>query len=127
MAREDDMDQQEKEARIIAYASQEQEKRDTASLDYLMADERGRWFLMRLMDRCHIMDSTFPDSDHTNRMLIAEGERRAALTVRQNIMHMADGLARYQQAEREYMAFQQRMEDLMQTTESEDHHERPVF
>ena len=119
------MDKQEKEARIIAYARQEQEKCDVASLDYLMADERGRWFLMRLMVRCHIMDSPFPDL--TNRMLIAEGERRAALTVRQNIMHMADGLAQYQQAEREYMDFQQRMEDHMQTTESKDHHERPVF
>lgn len=121
------MDQQEKEARIIAYARQEQEKRDEASLEYLLADERGRWFLMRLMDRCHIMDSTFPDSDRTNRMLIAEGERRAALTVRQNIMHIADGIERYQEAEREYQAFQQRMEDLMQTTGSEDHHERSLF
>ncbi len=112
-----------READIIAYAQREQEKKDSDALNYLLTDEKGRWFLMRLFDRCHMMSSTYPDTDHTDRMLIAEGERRAALTVKNNIMQLGDdAVLQYQTGEREYAAWQKRMQGMMDSQEGEEKH-----
>lgn len=112
-----------REAEIMEYAQREQEKKDSESLQYLLENEKGRWFIMRLFDRCHMMSSTYPDTDHTDRMLIAEGERRAALTVKNNIMQLGDdAVLQFQTAEREYAAWQKRMQDMMESQEGEDKH-----
>ena len=79
--------------------------KDTAALDYLLADARGRWFLMRLCERCHIHSTTYPDEDNINRMLVYEGERRIALNILANISIMGERAVEAKQlAEREYTA-----------------------
>ena len=41
------------------YVQKRQQQKDEAALKYVLADERGRWFLERLFKRCHMEASTF--------------------------------------------------------------------
>lgn len=91
--------------RAVDRANAKREAKDEKGLRYLLADERGRWFLMRLFERCHMLDTTFPQEDHTNRMLVYEGERRVALRIQHEIMAREDIEDSMEQARREYNAF----------------------
>ena len=63
--------------KIIA---QELAQKDKESMEYLIADARGRWLYMRLLERCHMFGSTCPDESKPNTALVWEGERGLALS-----------------------------------------------
>lgn len=86
-------------------------RKDRQALEYILEDERGRWFFMRLLESCHILSSTYPPEDHTNRMLVYEGERRVGLNLLARTVGDLKDLRHKQQAESEYYAFMQRMEE----------------
>ena len=95
------------------YVKDERSRKDAASIDYMLDDEKGRWFLMRLMDNCHIFNSLYTGAEDTNKLLIFEGERRAALTIRNNICSLPDGLAMLQQAEAEYADWKHHVQEII--------------
>lgn len=88
--------------KVIEHVNEVKWGKDKEALEYLLADSRGRWFLMRLYERCHIFDSTYPDSDHIERMLVYEGERRVALDIQDNVMNGLRAVDKKAQAEKEY-------------------------
>lgn len=93
-------------------------KKDEIGLHYILADERGRWFLMRLFEQCHMLDTTFPDEDHTNRMLIFEGERRVAVNILDQIARGKE-LDSKLLAEKEYYDFFYEMDRLVAAADIE--------
>lgn len=93
-------------------------QKDREGLEYILSDEKGRWFLMRLFERCHLLASTFPDADHTNRMILHEGERRVALQVEQSIIDIG-GLSLKQKAEEEYYDWMKSQQNLIDAAETE--------
>lgn len=100
------------------------ENRDTEALKYILADERGRWFLMRLMERCHILDTTYPDSDHVERFLLQEGERRVALDIQSNIVEKARALDEKALAEKEYYRFMDSMANIIRAAKMDEDERR---
>lgn len=52
--------------------------KDKAAVIYMLEDERGRWFLSRLMDACGT-EREMPDD--VNKIFIAEGKRRIGLYI----------------------------------------------
>lgn len=99
----------------------EQAEKDKEALTYMLQDKAGRWFLMRLFERCHVFSSTFPDEGNVNTMLVWEGERRVALTIMNNINLLGDAYAKLKQAaEEEYNSFQSRAAYLMQLAEQNE-------
>ena len=72
------------QARRIEHLREEEARRDENALRYLLADERGRWFISRMLERCHVFSSTIPDGD-MSRLLVSEGERRVGLELYENL------------------------------------------
>lgn len=105
--------------KAAARAEQKRAKKDQQALEYLLSDEKGRWFLMRLFERCHMMGSTWPDEDHTNRMIIWEGERRVALGIQSSIVDDLHAVELKTQAEREYYEFMISEQKLIDAAENE--------
>lgn len=93
-------------------------EKDTHSLKYILDDPRGRWFIMRLFEWCHMLDTTFTNEDHTNRMLVYEGERRVALNIQRCIIDSGE-LSMKVKAELEYYDFQKSMDNLIAAAEIE--------
>lgn len=73
----------ETQAKRIANLRAEEVRRDEAALRYLLADERGRWFISRMLERCHVFSTTA--NDDMNRMLLMEGERRVGVELYDNL------------------------------------------
>lgn len=92
-------------------------RKDSMSLKYVLADEKGRWFVMRLFEQCHMINTTFPPDDHTNRMLINEGERRVGLNLLERIVGDMGALSAKQVAEREYFKFMNDQNQLIEAAE----------
>lgn len=85
-------------------------EKDRTALHALMAGEEGRWFLMRLFERCHMVGGgAFPEGD-VHRLLMMEGERRVGLHLQNLVMADPVLLAEKQRAETEYYAL---MHDLV--------------
>ena len=103
-----------KRAEISREIKDSRESMDKASLDYLLADRRGRWFLQRMFRRCHLYGKTFCDSMNTNEMMLFEGERRVALNLRKNIMLLPGGMDALQDAEREEFETEKRFEEMLE-------------
>lgn len=97
-------------------AEEKVRKMDLAALRYLMADASGRWFLMRLLEQCHVLSPAVFSEENVNRLLIAEGERRVGLTILHNV-ELMNVLDAKQQAEREYYAFMRQVDELVQSAE----------
>ena len=112
-----DIDRPDAATRAAMKAQTKMQERDLAGLEYLLSDERGRWLVMRLFERCHMMSTTFPPTDDTGRMLIYEGERRVALGIKDNIVRDADRLQKLQLAEREYRAWMTKQEETVRALE----------
>lgn len=94
--------------------------KDKAALIYMMNHVNGRWFLMRLFERCHIIGGgPFPE-DNVNRMLVMEGERRVGLHIQNIITDDGDMLTLKQKAESEYYAFMNELESLIRAAEKEE-------
>ena len=76
------------QARRIVNLRAEETRRDEAALRYMLADERGRWFISRMLERCHVFTPTAYDD--INRMLINEGERRVGLELYDRMLSIVD-------------------------------------
>lgn len=61
--------------------------KDREAVLYMLADERGRWFLSRLMDACGTKKEM---PDDVNRIFIAEGKRRIGLYIEDFIRSVAE-------------------------------------
>ena len=92
-------------------------KKDLSALDYVLEDENGRWFIMRLFEQCHLINTTFPADDNTNRFLINEGERRVGLNLLERIVADMGALNAKQIAEREYFKFMTEQNMLIEAAE----------
>jgi len=100
---------------------QEIATKDTDALHYLLSDPKGRWFLMRLYDRCHMLSTTYPDEGNVNQMLVWEGERRVALNINANISLLdQDAVLARHLAEREYTSYNARNAYLLKLAESNE-------
>ena len=97
--------------------------KDKEALLYMLKEPEGRWFLMRLFERCHLIsDAPFPE-DNVHRLLIMEGERRVGLHIKNLV---TDDLAAKQQAESEYYAFMNELESLIRAAEKEAENEKGI-
>ena len=75
-------------------------QKDKQSLEFLLNHKEGRWFLMRLFDRCHVLHNEPAPKDD---ILIFEGEKRAVFQIVQGIEFLGkDGLTQKHLAEDEY-------------------------
>ena len=100
---------------------QEQIVKDPEALRYILEDSRGRWFLMRLFDRCHMLSTTYPDEGQVNQMLIWEGERRVALNILSNVNLLGpDAVNARQLAEREYTSYNANAAYLLRLAENNE-------
>lgn len=103
----------EQQAKRIENLREEEMRRDEAALRYLIGDERGRWFLSRMLERCHVFSMAPGDA---SRILIFEGERNVGVELYSNLRMLAaidetgQSLMNLQTAEREYGAFLARYE-----------------
>lgn len=71
------------EAKRIENLRAEEARRDEAALRYLLADKNGRWFISRMLERCHVFSSTA--DGNANRMMVMEGERRVGVELYENL------------------------------------------
>ena len=96
------------QARRREHLREEEARRDEASLRYLLSDERGRWFLSRMLERTHIHSMAGGD---INQLLLFEGERRVGVELYDNLRMLAaldetgTCYEEIHKAEREYGAF----------------------
>lgn len=77
------------EAKRIEHLREEESRRDENALRYLLEDERGRWFIQRMMERCHVFASTIPADGNASRMFVAEGERRVGVELYENLKRLS--------------------------------------
>ena len=96
------------------------EQKDSEALLFLLQSEEGRWFLMRLFERCHLTGgSAFPEGD-VHRLLIMEGERRVGLHIQNLIAANMGTLAEKQRAESEYYALMNDLKAMIASAEREE-------
>lgn len=89
--------------------------KDQESLEFLLSDPSGRWFLMRLFDKCKLFSDTFTGN---SRSFYLEGMRNVALMYLQEISQLGlKGIEAKQLAEREYIKAQK---DFIQIIKKED-------
>lgn len=80
-------------------------KRDRAALLELLGSPLGRWFLMRLFDRCYLFSDTFTGNSKTFQL---EGMRKVGLLYLQDISGLGvDAVKLKQEAEIEYIKTQE--------------------
>lgn len=110
------MNEQERAALAIRRLDQAEKQKDEAALRYLLDDERGRWMLMRLYDRCH-MDRAL-QLDHIE---LCEGERRVALSIHSAIRALGtDAMEGLYQARAEYEDFKQKRQQAIENARRTD-------
>lgn len=96
------------QARRIEHLREEEARRDEASLRYLLSDEKGRWFLSRMMERAHVHEVASGD---IHQILLFEGERRVGCELYNNLRTLCSldesgkCYEELQKGEREYGAF----------------------
>lgn len=78
----------------------EYQRLDQEALNYVLADRKGRWFLMRLLDRARVNVPTF----HRSALITAynEGRRSVGLEYLAMLTRNVDHINKKQQAENEY-------------------------
>lgn len=70
------------EAKRIEHLREEEARRDEAALRFLLSDERGRWFLSRMMERCNVHSIATGD---VHQILMFEGARRVGVELYDNL------------------------------------------
>ena len=101
-------------------AAEKIESKDRAALLYLLDAPDGRWFLMRLFERCHLTGGgPFPE-DNVNRLLVMEGERRVGLHIQNIITDDLVALAAKQKAESEYHALMKEIEEMISAADKKE-------
>lgn len=94
--------------------------KDRTALLHLLDAAEGRWFLMRLFERCHLVKNTSFLTSDLNDLLVKEGERRVGMYIESILTQNAALLAAKQKAETEYHAFMQEMESLIRAAEQDE-------
>ena len=94
--------------------------KDRAALGYLLNHPDGRWFLMRLFERCHLIGGGVFPEDNVNRLLILEGERRVGLHIQNLITSDMEALASKQTAESEYHALMNELKAMISAVETKE-------
>lgn len=75
-------------------------EKDKQSLQFLLSHKEGRWFLLRLFDRCHVLNN---EPAPIENLQVFEGERRAVYQILQAISFLGkEGLTARHLAETEY-------------------------
>ena len=77
------------QAKRIEHLREEEARRDENALRYLLEDERGRWFVSRMLERCHVFTSVIPADGDMSRLLVSEGERRVGVELYDNLKTLA--------------------------------------
>ena len=101
-------------------ADQKVEAKDRSALLYMLDDPAGRWFMMRLFERCHLVNSRLFSEENVNRLLVMEGQRRVGLHIQNLITSDPATLAAKQKAESEYHAFMSEMDTLIKAAETKE-------
>lgn len=90
---------------------EEMYKKDEDALQALLSSSLGRWFLMRLFDRCYLFSDTFTGNSKTFQL---EGMRKVGLLYLQDISRLGvEAIKLKQEAELEYIRTQQEFERLV--------------
>lgn len=96
------------QAHRVEHLREEEARRDEAALRYLLSDERGRWFISRMLERCHVYGLAGGDM---SQILLFEGERRVGVELHDNLRMLAaldetgQCYENIHKGEREYGAF----------------------
>lgn len=108
----------EREQEINKVLSENLIMRDKAAIDYVMADEHGRWFISRLLENCNV-DSVLglirSDGNivmDTNAMMLQEGARRVGLILKENVLSLPDGLKLFHTMESERKSYNEQQEEI---------------
>ncbi len=105
------MTQEETQAKRVKNLRAEEARRDEEALKYMLSDERGRWFLSRMLERCHVFSSTYSILSDVNNMMVMEGERRVGVELYDNLRTLSaidtTGICEraWREAENEYGRF----------------------
>ncbi len=92
-------------------------KKDDEALQMLLDCPWGRWFLMRLFDRCLLFSDGFTGNSTT---FFNEGMRKVGLMFLADIKALGfEGVMQKQLAEREYVQFQLDLENLLNKKEED--------
>ncbi len=101
-----------RQQRINALIQGEVARRDKEALEALLSSPDGRWFLMRLFDRCRLNAEIFTGNSATFRN---EGMRKVAIMYQEDIAAMGlEAIKLKQLAELEYIKAQQEAIKLME-------------
>lgn len=110
------------QAKRIEHLREEEARRYENALRYLLEDERGRWFISHMLERCHVFSSVIPTDGELNRALVLEGERRVGVELYADLKKLAvldtSGVCDNQRriAELEYGRFMARYQEGEATT-----------
>ena len=95
---------------LTKYITAEIARKDNEALKELLNSESGRWFLMRLLDATKVNAVCFTGNSKT---FYNEGRRDVGLGIIADIVKLGiEGIKRKQQAEMEYLEFQNRAREL---------------
>lgn len=93
-----------RQERLSELLQEELKRRDREALEALLGCREGRWFLMRLFDRCRLNAEVFTGNSATFRN---EGMRKVAIMYQEDIAALGlDAVKLKQQAELEYIEAQ---------------------
>jgi len=86
------------------WTAQEKERRDREAFEYMLADPRGRWFLMELFNNTYYNATTYTGNSQS---FFNEGKRSVTVNIVNRISRLLglQGIKLKQQAEQEYAAF----------------------
>lgn len=103
---------QRKDELIREIRNLEFQNRDTQGLEAVLSTAQGRWFLMRLLDTCCIMQTTFTGNSQS---FYNEGRRSVGIDIVRNIATLlgVKGIELKQLAELEYIKEQESINTLI--------------
>lgn len=112
-------DEQHKQAKIQKLLMQEIHRLDQNSLNSILKNKEGRWFLMRLLDATGVNSSSFTGNSTT---FFNEGKRQVGLELLARIQELGfDAVKLKQKAELEYIEHQLRARELaVEYTENQE-------
>lgn len=99
------------EERLRITRQQYIEDRDNEALQFVMDNELGRWFMMRLLDTSQVFCTTFTGNSET---FFREGRRSVGLDMMERIKRLGmRGIEVKQLAEKEYIETQLKFDNMV--------------
>ncbi len=92
---------------MMNWYEEEMKRRDDESLRYVMADKKGRWFMMRLLDAARINEPTFAKSALFS--AYNEGRRAVGIKYVKKLTQDTAHIELKQLAEKEYTEIKERL------------------